>query len=252
MDEGTPPPPPPGPPPGSWGGGDDGWGDEGHGYGYDEDAPLERRRRPWVVAVAVVVVVAMLGGAVAAFIVMLTSEASPFASSEPFDPTEPPVANEDHWHAAYAVSICEGFEPAFTRQDDIVGIHSHGDGVIHIHPFVEAAAGRNATLAVFLEAVGASITDQQLLLDDGRRLTEGEDECDGRPGRLVVARWPDAALAADQAPELITDNLADVRFGGDREAYTIAFVPEGVVPRPPPSISHLSVLSDVAPESTPA
>ena len=40
----------------------------------------------------------------------------------------------DHWHAAYGIYICGTLEPPFTDDADPNGIHTHGDGVIHIHP----------------------------------------------------------------------------------------------------------------------
>jgi len=51
-----------------------------------------------------------------------------------------PIANQDHWHAAYGVYICDKFIDSFQHgadpnAADPLGIHSHGDGVIHIHPF---------------------------------------------------------------------------------------------------------------------
>ena len=56
--------------------------------------------------------------------------------------TTPPVPNKDHWHVAYAVYICGKFQPPITNQTDPVGIHTHGDSVIHVHPFVDSSAGK--------------------------------------------------------------------------------------------------------------
>ena len=62
-----------------------------------------------------------------------------------------PIANQDHWHTAYGVYICDKFITAFPHgldqnAADPLGIHSHGDGVIHIHPFSSTTSGKNATL----------------------------------------------------------------------------------------------------------
>ena len=217
-----------------------------------------------MVVVSVLVVVAMLGSAVAALIFVIVAQRStetvtgesgqaPTIDAEPFASNEPPVANQDHWHSAYGVMICDqGFEPPFTSQDDPVGIHSHSDGVIHIHPFFAAAGGANARLEVFLDVMGASITDETLTLPDGRSFTEGEDTCDGEPAQVQVARWSDATTAGSTAPEIFTDDLTSLRFENDIEAYTIAFVPAGTDLPPPPSIPMLSQLSDIAPQATPA
>src|SRR5438128_578162 len=62
----------------------------------------------------------------------------------------------DHWHAALDVNICgeklanaPTFETEANNPNVRVGIHTHGDGVIHIHPFNSAEEGKNATLGRF-------------------------------------------------------------------------------------------------------
>src|SRR4051812_17381876 len=40
--------------------------------------------------------------------------------------------------------------PFTDATQDALGIHTHGDGLIHIHPFTDSAAGRKATLGIFL------------------------------------------------------------------------------------------------------
>lgn len=45
----------------------------------------------------------------------------------------------DHWHSAYSIYVCDEISPWVYFDDsgqDTTGIHSHGDGLIHIHPFV--------------------------------------------------------------------------------------------------------------------
>ena len=76
-----------------------------------------------------------------------SSSAGSDAPSSPPAPTPtPPVANQDHWHAAYGVYLCDDFAPPITDERDPKGIHTHGDGIIHIHPFVRSSPGKNATL----------------------------------------------------------------------------------------------------------
>lgn len=59
-------------------------------------------------------------------------------------------ANGDHWHVAFGVYDCDHFvaDPIVRGVDwpDPSGIHTHNDEVIHIHPFVPAAAGDGARL----------------------------------------------------------------------------------------------------------
>src|SRR5262245_60080921 len=64
----------------------------------------------------------------------------------------------DHWHAAYGIQICDALLPNLSSgTSDPNGIHTHDDGVMHIHPGAAqevARAGDDATIEVFLEATG--------------------------------------------------------------------------------------------------
>jgi hypothetical protein len=81
----------------------------------------------------------------------------------------------DHWHASLDVYLCNqwlstpapGFESKADNPDVRVGIHSHGDGLIHIHPFNSSEAGKNATVGRFLEYGGWSVSSDSFDLWDG-------------------------------------------------------------------------------------
>jgi hypothetical protein len=148
-----------------------------------------------------------------------------------------PAANEDHWHAAFGVYICDEFLPPLPESETPLGIHTHGDGVIHIHPFTAEAAGENATLRVFLDSVDVEVTDDELTVG-GATYTEGDDTCDGDEGRLEVVRWADVADPdADGEP---VD--ADARFRDAGEGYVLAFVADGTEVPPPESAGDLAEL----------
>src|SRR6266508_2699473 len=155
----------------------------------------------------------------------------------------------DHWHAAYNIDTCGTIQPPDSdlNGQDLVGIHTHGDKVIHIHPFLDSAAGQNADLGKFFEDIGLQVTDTSIVLPDGTTFEEGTDTCDDEPGRLVVARWDSAekAAAGENPSQIYTDDFANIRFRNDREAYTIAFLPEGDDIPAPDSIATLDQLSDV-------
>ena len=160
----------------------------------------------------------------------------------------PPVANQDHWHAAYGVRLCgQGFTAPIQVQDDPVGIHTHGDGIIHIHPFTNAASGDNATLGQFFDAAGVTIDDQQIDIGGDTSVKEGQDTCgaNDQPGIVQVAYWENAREADTTDPEIITENIRDISFKGDGAAYTIAFAPAGATIPPPPTIPQLDNLTDV-------
>jgi hypothetical protein len=170
-------------------------------------------------------------GAIVAIIVLGTGLIYYAANDRKTAADVPPVAFQDHWHAAFGVYICDAFQPAIPEFEDPEGIHTHGDGVIHIHPFAEAASGANARLGVFLDNAGIEITDDSLTIGD-ETWTEGEDQCDGKDGEVVVAQWTNVQ-SGDANPSLVETDPGDLRFRGDGEGYVVAFVPEGTdVPKP--------------------
>src|SRR5919201_6166836 len=80
----------------------------------------------------------------------------------------------DHWHASLDVYACNQwlppapeFETKADNPDIRVGIHSHADGLIHIHPFNSSESGDNATLGRFLEYGGWSASSSSIDLWGG-------------------------------------------------------------------------------------
>jgi hypothetical protein len=63
-----------------------------------------------------------------------------------------PRINQDHWHSSFSVYICDHFMPNVPLFESVDGIHTHGDGVIHIHPYTPQASGNGATLGFFLKS----------------------------------------------------------------------------------------------------
>ncbi len=163
-----------------------------------------------------------------------------------------PIAFEDHWHSSYGFYVCDTFQPdlvEFTAPQN-GGTHTHGDGLIHVHPFSTARSGENATVVNWIRDGGAvlgggdDLTDSSLGIPGGETLTEGEDSCEGLDGDPIVqvAVWDSAADAVDgQDPDrVVTEDFGSVRFETDGMAFTIAFAPEGAELPPPPSTESLS------------
>ena len=142
----------------------------------------------------------------------------------------------DHWHAAFAINIC-GVEqnPLPDAGPDAGGIHSHTDGLIHIHPFDAQYAGQNATLGVFLDQIGVEV-DQNGIRTASGGVEVADQGCDGEAARVAVAWWEDAdaAVAGADPDEVFTEDFDDVRLESDGAACTVAFLPEGE-PIPAPS-----------------
>ena len=133
----------------------------------------------------------------------------------------------DHWHSAYDIYVCEDWRGKIVNEADPNGIHTHGDGLMHIHPFNSEASGKKADFGEFFGSYGGSINDSSLQLDTGEVISEGED-CNGQPTVLKVARFD--AQDRDREPEIITEEIANIRYLKTLEAFTIAFVPEDVDP----------------------
>lgn len=86
-----------------------------------------------------------------------------------------------HWHAPFSVEVC-GQALAFPPSPG--NVHTHGDGVIHVHPETDEE-GRHATLATFFRSLGVTLEPDALVLPDGRRFRNG-DRCGDAPARLRV------------------------------------------------------------------
>ena len=73
---------------------------------------------------------------------------------------QPEPTLQDHWHSAYGIYDCasDSFLAQFQSEFDPEGIHSHQDGLIHIHPFSDGVTGKKAVMGVFLDAMGASLS----------------------------------------------------------------------------------------------
>ena len=151
----------------------------------------------------------------------------------------------DHWHSVYDIYVCDSFRSKVVLETDPNGIHTHGDGLLHIHPFNKLASGRDAVLGEFFSAFGGRIDDATVVLDTGEELVEGVD-CGGQPTVLKVARFDADDLERD--PEVVTEDLASVRFLKNREAFTVAMVPADVEP-PAPRSERLTFLDIVSPDA---
>jgi len=155
-----------------------------------------------------------------------------FAANDRKSEDDVPPALGDHWHAAVGIYICDEFQPNTPEFENDIGIHTHGDGVIHIHPFTANGAGEKATLGAYLEGAGIQLSDDELKIGD-ESWKEGEQKCGDEDAELVVAQWKDVENT-DEKPALIRRDFNDIRFREDGEGYTIAFVPEGTTDIPKP------------------
>ena len=90
----------------------------------------------------------------------------------------------DHWHADYSITLCGETEPPFPISEG--GVHTHGSGVIHLHPTHNGEAGRNANLARFIASTGSRLTDESIELLSGVKYTNGDPCPDGEAGQVFL------------------------------------------------------------------
>jgi hypothetical protein len=181
--------------------------------------------------------------------VLLGSSLVLYARSDGSTAVEPKIGT--HWHAAYGIYNCDHWEaPAPEVKDDPHGIHTHDadntptGGIMHIHPFDSSAAGANAKFKVFFDTVGIKSSNAKIEFPNGVTLENGA-KCGDKPGVLQVVRFDADNTAATSVT--VTKDFSNVRYRKDREAFTIALVPEGT-PVPPPTqetLDKLNLLSDV-------
>lgn len=163
-----------------------------------------------------------------------------------------PAVGLDHWHTAYGFYICDKFlDPLPTVEPDPLGIHTHGDGVIHIHPFSSGVSGRNAKLGKFFDHENVDVSNTKLKMPDDKGEWENGDKCGegdaAKDGKLQVAVWENRT---DTEPKIYSTDFKNIRFDKDFMLMTIAFVPEGTTIPKPASEPVLDNLSDVEPSAT--
>jgi hypothetical protein len=150
----------------------------------------------------------------------------------------------DHWHAAIGFYICGSFVPDLPEGDDPLGIHGHGDNVVHIHPFGASSAGKRATLELFFDTVGADISDDKIELP-GQDTKRTGDKCENGEGVIRTKVW-DTRAASDQG-RIFEGDPSNLR-PQDGQLITIAFGPENQDIPKPPSETNLDSLTDVGPQ----
>lgn len=157
----------------------------------------------------------------------------------------------DHWHSAYTVWDCTdgggAHQPIFEGRRnsqgypyDPYGIHSHADGLIHIHPFTANATGKDAVMDKFFDAMFVNIDQNGIFAEEFGVISAVDAVCDGQPAVVQIVRWSSALTAVAAEPdERIYSDFGNVRFQKDGEAFTIALAPRDAVVPLPPTINDL-------------
>ncbi|MBA2607960.1 MAG: hypothetical protein H0U92_03385 [Actinobacteria bacterium] len=196
----------------------------------------------WYSAIFMVVVIGVLG-------VALSSKniADKQASAEVTPPTK-----KDHWHAAYGFNLCGEWASALNdgAAGDTTGIHTHGDGLIHTHPFLNSVTGKNATFGKLMKITDTAVTATSVdLKRDNEKLKNG-DKCGSKPGVLTARSFKNLE---DKAGTELKGSPSAWRIK-DGTLITISFNPKGFKVEQPPSAGNLSDPKDLGqtPQPTPA
>jgi hypothetical protein len=142
----------------------------------------------------------------------------------------------EHLHAALGINICGQWKPNTPQYESAKGIHSHGDGFIHMHPYSRAGANENATVGLFLSQADEKVSNDSIKLGDGTDLKNG-DECanlDKKPGKL---RWSVNGEEKKGNPGRYVPS--------DRDVVALAFLPDGEEIGTPPVVTSGQNPSDI-------
>ncbi len=115
---------------------------------------------------------------------------------------EYPRAGKDHWHIAIGFNDCgewldggvalpENHERAKNTNLQ-AGLHSHGDGLMHFHPWQADEAGKNATVGNFMEFGGWDVSRNGFSVGfPGPAIERNNGEMcgDGDKAKEGVLRW---------------------------------------------------------------
>jgi hypothetical protein len=157
-----------------------------------------------------------------------------------------------HWHAAFGIYICDTFQPKIigtleeTGVDSagntvllndkfkVLGIHSHGDGIIHYHPSSTKSSGNRAKLGVFLDSYNIKLSDTELIMpkeQGGEKWSTKTTKCNGKPTQLIVRVW-DHYNDPKSYHDVVTD-FNNIRITNDGMVFVVALVPKGTdIPMP--------------------
>ncbi|MFA5884237.1 MAG: hypothetical protein WDA60_10340 [Acidimicrobiia bacterium] len=196
--------------------------------------------RWFTVTITVIILVGVIGVVLASGVLSRGDS----ASAAP----QPPTADNpsgDHWHAALAVNVCgewltppAEFETAAGNSNVRVGIHTHGDGFIHIHPFTSSEAGSKATLGKFFDYGGWSVSPSSFAVWTGPSVeptkTEWKngDKCPNATGEAGKGKAGEVVFEVNC--KTVGGNPSDHKLA-DQEVVAIGFLPKGEEMGAPPN-----------------
>jgi hypothetical protein len=161
----------------------------------------------------------------------------------------PGVAIGEHWHAYLGINICGEWLPNVPPYEAATGVHSHGDGFIHLHPLSSSGAHDRATVGLFMKQAPGDweFKDDEIKVDGRDRVKNG-DKCETGEykGKKGVLRW-----SVDQTEKAEGANPSRY-IPEDGDVIAITFLPEDVetLPTPPGAQSTPTDLSPTDPAAS--
>ena len=162
-----------------------------------------------------------------------------------------PKINQDHWHSSLSVYICDHWAPNVPLFESTDGIHTHGDGVIHIHPYTPAASGAGATLGFFVKAVpgGFKLSATELKYVKIAGDTNANDSKDWKNGdKCPNGQAGKVKFTVNGKPQNIDPSTWKLRNG---DYLDVGFVPDNMpLPSNPAEKQNLANITDVSTGTT--
>ena len=146
----------------------------------------------------------------------------------------------DHIHIAFGVNICGQFLTDIPLFESSVGIHTHADGVLHVHPFSQLGVGANATVGRFFQdaregqpQLDLTITNSKLRYIN-QTFEEGKTKCKGVKDPIFRLAWWDNVQATDSTPIITTGDFASRRLTSNGGGITLYYgAANATIPKPP-------------------
>jgi len=147
----------------------------------------------------------------------------------------------DHWHAPYSIFIGDELQPRIQEVVTQQGVHTHGDGVYHIHPHSGVAEGGGAALEHFFGDQGGKLSNSEMQIPGRNETYKNGDEVDGRRAELRMLRadsgihplganFNQAIVACDSKPESEFERVTSRYVPKDGDCIRIVFGPPEDIP----------------------
>jgi hypothetical protein len=194
--------------------------------------------RNWNIAIAAVVVVGVVLVALSASTNKSAAEVSPKIG--------------EHWHGYLGVNVCGTWLPDAPEFENVAdsptiraGIHSHGDGLMHAHPYSSSEAGKNATVGKYLSEGGWKLSESSMTLWDSATHANGDTCTIGAKKQKAVVQWATGFPGKPWSGKPMSGDPSKYKFE-DNQIVAVYFLPAGSkLPKPPGADDALANITDV-------